>query len=228
MEGWKVGGYNGFRIFHRVGMSLLHRFSGLGGRRAAAPRMAVALATAVGLAAVLVGCGSLDSASNRVATFMSPYKIDIVQGNFVSREQAALLRVGMPKTQVRDLLGTPLLTSVFHGERWDFPFTFVRQGQEPQSRRVTVYFKGDVVERFEADNLPTEAEFVSSLDSGRSTGKVPVLQATPEMLARIAAERAEADKARAGANPANPAAAPAPRPSAVTAPDRYPPLESTR
>ncbi|MDI1245459.1 MAG: outer membrane protein assembly factor BamE, partial [Rhodoferax sp.] len=62
----------------------------------------------------LTACGSLDQASNRMVSVVTPYKIDIVQGNFVSREQAAALKQGMSRVQVRDILGTPLLVSIFH------------------------------------------------------------------------------------------------------------------
>lgn len=132
--------------------------------------------------ASLVACGSLSDGSTRIANVITPYKMDIVQGNFVSKEQAAAVQPGMSRTQVRDILGTPLLVSVFHADRWDYVFTFKRQGLEPQARKVTVFFKGDVLERIEADPLPTEAEFVASLDSGRKSGKVPVLEMSEESL----------------------------------------------
>ncbi len=135
--------------------------------------------------ASLVACGGLNSASTRIAGVVTPYKMDIVQGNFVSQEQAAALKVGMSRGQVRDILGTPLLTSVFHADRWDYVFTFKRQGLESQARKVTVFFKGDAMERLEADPLPTEAEFVATLDSGRNSGKVPVLELTPEQLEKL-------------------------------------------
>ncbi len=181
---------------------------------------------ATSLALALMGCGSMggtsttggaEAAGNRLITTFSPYKIDIVQGNFVSKEQAQALKPGMSRLQVKDILGTPLLASVFHADRWDYVFTFQRQGLAPQARAVTVYFKNDVLERFAADNLPTEAEFVSSLDSGRSTGKVPVLEATPEALAKFAP--APVSRPLTGAPAANPAVLP-------LAPERYPPLES--
>jgi outer membrane protein assembly factor BamE len=161
---------------------------------------------------LLVGlgaCSSLDQASNQVVNLVGVYKIDIVQGNFVSREQAAALREGMTRVQVRDILGTPLLTSVFHADRWDYVFTFKRQGFEPQSRRVTVFFKGDILSKVEADPLPSEAEFVASLDSGRTAGKVPVLEMSPESL------KATAAPAQAAASKALP-----PMPAS------YPPLEN--
>jgi outer membrane protein assembly factor BamE len=108
--------------------------------------------------------------------------MDIVQGNFVSAEQLAAIKPGMSRLQVRDLLGTPLLASIFHADRWDYVFTFRRQGVPLQARQVTVYFKGDVLERIDADSMPSEAEFVASLDSGRKTVKVPVLEMAPDTI----------------------------------------------
>ncbi|MDD2879990.1 MAG: outer membrane protein assembly factor BamE [Rhodoferax sp.] len=135
-----------------------------------------------GLFVTLSACGSVDGASNRLVSVVTPYKMDIVQGNFVSREQAAALKEGMSRTQVRDILGTPLLTSIFHADRWDYVFTFKRQGLESQARRVTVFFKDDVLAKVQADALPTEAEFVASLDSGRKASKVPVLEMSEDSL----------------------------------------------
>jgi len=145
-------------------------------------RLATRLSLIFAASTSMVACGSLNGASTHIASIVTPYKMDIVQGNFVSKEQAAAVQPGMSRAQVRDILGTPLLTSVFHADRWDYVFTFKRQGLEPQARKVTVFFKGDVLERMEADALPTEAEFVASLDSGRQTGKVPVLEMPPESL----------------------------------------------
>ncbi len=159
--------------------------------------------------ASLVACGSMDSASNRIAGLVTPYKMDIVQGNFVSKEQAAAVKPGMSRAQVRDILGTPLLTSIFHADRWDYVFTFKRQGVEPQSRRVTVFFKGDALERMEADPLPTEMEFAASLDSGRRFAKVPVLELSEEELKNLPV----------------PAKKPEPKPLPPL-PASYPPLES--
>lgn len=156
-------------------------------------RRSAGLALFLAASASLVACSSLDGASNRIASVVTPYKIDIVQGNFVSREQAAVIKPGMTRGQVRDILGTPLLVDIFHADRWDYVFTFKRQGMEPQSRKVTAYFKGDLLERLDADPLPTEAEFVASLDSGRKPAVVPVLELTPEALALLPALTKTAD-----------------------------------
>jgi outer membrane protein assembly factor BamE len=146
----------------------------------------------------------------------SPVKIyqpEVVQGNFVSKEQVQALRAGMPRQAVREILGTPLVTSVFHAERWDYAFTIRRQGSEPQLRRFTVYFKGDVLDRVDGDPLPTEAEFAAKLDTRRPPSKLPELKATPEELAKL--------PAKSGAATSNANASPA------TLPASYPPLEGT-
>ena len=77
-------------------------------------------------AAVLAGC---------------PYKIDIQQGNFVSQDQVDLLKEGMSKEQVRSILGTPLLTDIFHADRWDYVYTFRPSGGKREQRGLVVIFQ---------------------------------------------------------------------------------------
>jgi outer membrane protein assembly factor BamE len=167
-------------------------------------RCCLVLVAGAGLAA----CSSFDTSSVDITRVISPHQIDVVQGNFVSSEQVAQLRPGMGRQAVRDLLGTPLLQSVFHSDRWDYVFTFKRKGQETQLRKVTVFFKNNAMERFDADALPSEAEFVASLDSGRRSGTVPVLEASEESLKQF------------------PPVAAAPEPKAPPPPrSSYPPLE---
>ena len=174
------------------------------------------LAGRLALILVTVALGACSSVRERLpdvsTAIITPYKIDIVQGNVVTREQAEVLKPGMARAQVRDILGTPLVASVFHANRWDYVFTFSRQGQEPQRRRLTVFFKDDVLEKVDADPLPSETEFVASLDVRRRPGKAPALEATPEQLKNFAERNA--------ASPASPVPAPA-APSTS-----YPPLES--
>ena len=161
--------------------------------------------------AALAGCGSLDGASNRIAGIVKPYKVDVVQGNFVSREQVQALQPGMSRQQVREILGTPLVTSLFHADRWEYVFTLKRPWEDIQTRKLTVFFKGDVFDRSEGDEMPTETEFVATLGARDSKPKVPVLQATPEQLSKY---------------PARPkSAAPAALTPAAPLPSSYPPLE---
>ena len=96
--------------------------------------------------------------------FFSPYRPDIQQGNFVSQEMMAQLKVGMTKDQVKFLLGTPLMADVFHGDRWDYPFRLAKGNGELTTSAVVVYFDKDgKVERFEGGNLPTEQEYIARI-----------------------------------------------------------------
>lgn len=184
--------------------------------RAAGRRSGAACALLLGALLALSGCSSLREKLPDVpgiGSLVTPYKIDIQQGNVVTREQAQALQPGMARAQVRDILGSPLLTSVFHADRWDYVFTFLRQGQPLQERKLTVFFKGELVKRIEADELPTEAEFVASLDTRRKFDKAPPLEATEAQL------KAFQDR--------NKASAPAPAPLLPSA-TNYPPLEPAR
>lgn len=140
------------------------------------------------------------------------YKPEVVQGNFVSREQVQALRAGMPRQAVRDVLGTPLVTSLFHADRWDYAFTIRRQGSEPQQRRFSVFFKNDVLERVEGDPLPTEAEFAAKLDSRRPPSSLPELKASESDLAKFPAKSVGTSVAV--------------EPVGSAAPVSYPPLEN--
>jgi outer membrane protein assembly factor BamE len=111
---------------------------------------------------------------------ITPYRMDIVQGNVVTREQAAAIKPGMSRLQVRDILGSPMLTDLFHADRWDYVFTIKRPGTEPQRRALVVYFKDDKLERLDAPELPTEREFVASISRKQPERQPPVLELTAE------------------------------------------------
>ena len=118
---------------------------------------------------------------DRLFGAITPYRVDVMQGNVITQELAASVKPGMSREQVRDVLGSPLLTSAFHADRWDYVFTMRRQGVEPQRRSVVVFFKGDVLERIEAPELPSEKDFVTSIRRARASGSAePVLALTDE------------------------------------------------
>jgi len=180
-------------------------------------RVLLAVGGAALLAATLSACSSFNKATQGMADALTLYKPEVVQGNFVSKEQVAALQPGMTRLQVRDILGTPLLTSVFHGNRWDYVFTMRRQGVEPQNFRLTIFFDGDIMTRFEGDEMPSETEFVDRL-SPKKDFKVPPLEATEEQLARFPAP-ASSPASAAESNEVPTGAAPA---------GHYPPLEAPR
>ena len=111
---------------------------------------------------LLTGCESLRRTDSFLG-IITPYRIDIVQGNAITREQAALIKPGLTRLQVRDVLGTPLVADPFHANRWDYIFTLRRPGTDLQRRSVVVIFEGDFVKSMEAPELPSEREFVASI-----------------------------------------------------------------
>ncbi len=84
------------------------------------------------------------------------YRINIQQGNFLDQGAVDTVKPGMTRSQVRYLLGTPMVADSFNKERWDYIY-YLKKGRSRQvdSRRVTVYFEGDKVARLDK---PTAAE----------------------------------------------------------------------
>lgn len=185
----------------------------------------LSLATAVrlsGICAVALlatACSSLKSASGSLASpetmfgILQPYRIEVVQGNVVTQEVMAQIQPGLGRQQVRDILGAPVLTDIFHDNRWDYVFTIAKQGVAPQQRRVSLFFKGNVLDRVEADPLPTEHEFVASVErpgTASTQNKSPDL--TPEQIAALPVPAKPTVARRAPQGPAR----------------DYPPLEAGR
>ncbi len=163
----------------------------------------------IALASLLAGCQSLQSSDSFLGV-ITPYRLEIVQGNVITREQAEVVKPGLTRAQVRDVLGSPLLADPFHANRWDYVFTIRRQGAEPQLRRVVVLFKGDAFESIDTGgDLPSEREFVASIDTLKTSRNPPTLALTEEQLKALPA----------------PARPPAPDPVPPAPTRSYPPLE---
>lgn len=167
------------------------------------------------LAGSLLACGTVSDATRGLADVLTLYKPEVVQGNVVTAEQVAALRPGMTRLQVRDILGTPMMASLFHADRWDYVFTMKRQGVEPQHYRLTTHFEGDRLARFDGDDMPSEAEFVERISRKRKI-KVPELEASPEQLERFDPPETLSSLPSAAT------------PDAPAAPGQYPPLEDGR
>jgi len=174
------------------------------------------------LLALLGGCSYLPTwdslpsvTGEKVLGVLTPYRVEVVQGNVLTKEMVARVKPGMPKAQVRDLLGSPLLTDVFHEARWDYPFTIRRQGAPYQQRLVVAYFDGDKLKSLEVpDDLPSEIDFVASVNTFKPSSKEPKLQLTE-------AEREALPPPKRSAEAAPTAAAEGPAPGRT-----YPPLDA--
>ena len=160
-------------------------------------RAALVAASAV---AVLAGCSTYDSVTQRFAQSITPYRITVVQGNFVSAEAAAKMRVGMSRAEVKSVLGTPLLADMFHADRWDYLFYFKRGSTSiVQQRDFIVNFANDRVANWSGgDDLPSELELLADIDGDRLGKK----KAAAERAAEKAADAARAASAAVATAPA--------------------------
>jgi len=87
------------------------------------------------------------------------YKMNIQQGNYLVAESVSQLKEGMTRSQVRFLLGTPMVPDAFNDDRWDYYYFFSsRQYKEPLKRRLTVYFADEKVARYENLGVPTQSD----------------------------------------------------------------------
>ena len=116
------------------------------------------------------GCKQLPD----VPTIISPYKIDIQQGNVVTQEMIAKLKVGMTRAQVRFALGSPLVVDPFRTDRWDYVYSYQKQGKEAERRRVTVIFDEDRLVSIAGDVVPVDG----TLTPGKPTDKSSTTRAT--------------------------------------------------
>jgi outer membrane protein assembly factor BamE len=89
---------------------------------------------------------------------ITPYKMDIQQGNFVSQEMVAQLKPGMTREQVRFILGTPLVADIFHADRWDYVYWREAPNGKREERRVALFFSADnKLERIAGDVVSSAA-----------------------------------------------------------------------
>lgn len=99
----------------------------------------------VPLILILAACSSV-----KVPT---PYRIDVQQGNALEQESVEKLKVGLTRSQVRFLLGTPLVVDPFHKNRWDYVYNYRKAGKLTEERRLALFFDGDVLARIEAEGF---------------------------------------------------------------------------
>lgn len=85
---------------------------------------------------------------------IGPYRIDVQQGNALDQENVARLKPGLSRSQVRFLLGTPLVVDPFRTDRWDYVYQYRKAGALTEQKRITLFFDGDTLARIEGDLPP--------------------------------------------------------------------------
>ena len=103
----------------------------------------------------LAGCSTIgDAIPNALDNLPLVYRPTIQQGNVVTQEQIDALKPGMSRSQVRFIMGTPMLVDVFHQDRWDYTYTRGVGSRIEEIRRTTLYFEGDRLARITGDLRP--------------------------------------------------------------------------
>lgn len=134
----------------------------------------------------------LNGCSTKLVPAITPYKMDIQQGNHVSPEALAKIKPGMTKSQVRFALGTPLVNDPFHANRWDYIYRLQKRGRLVEEHKATLIFDGDILTKIDTD--------------------IPLPPPAPEAAPETAPETAASAPATpAVTSPLNPAAEPAPK-----------------
>ena len=107
------------------------------------------------LALPLASCDSL------YIPLLTPYKMDIRQGNYVSFDMRQKLKVGMTKAQVKYVMGTPMINDPFHANRWDYVYRLQHDRKITEKQNLTLYFEGDnlarIVDGLSAEEAPASA-----------------------------------------------------------------------
>ena len=102
------------------------------------------------MALALAGCKQ----APELPSVLSPYKIDIQQGNAITQPMISKLKAGMTRAQVRFALGSPLIVDPFRTDRWDYVYLYQKQGKDAQRHRITILFEDDKLARIEGDVVP--------------------------------------------------------------------------
>ena len=123
----------------------------------------------------------------------SVYKLEIQQGNVVTQEMIDKLKPGMTRSQVRYVLGTPLITDPFHPDRWDY-YYYLRRSKEKtgESRHLTVIFKNDVLAEVKGDTrvkpaAPAKGEPGTNPSGAPPAANAPAQSSTEPGSARLRA-----------------------------------------
>ena len=107
---------------------------------------------------LLVLAAALPACSAPRIPGITPYRIEIQQGNFISQEMLSQLKAGMSKEQVRLAMGTPLLADAFHADRWDYVYWREAPDGKRESRKLAMFFTDGKLVRVDGDVTPAKEE----------------------------------------------------------------------
>ena len=124
---------------------------------------------------VLAACSNAPQITN----YLSPYRIDVRQGNFVTQEMVAQLKPGLSREQVRFILGSPLVADMFHVERWDYVYRFRPGRGEAQQRRLAVFFQDNKLTRVTGDVVADDGSAAEAPKTAARVIDIPAPASAP-------------------------------------------------
>lgn len=152
---------------------------------------------------------------------VKPYKLDVQQGNVVTSKMLLQLRPGMTKSQVRFIMGTPLLQDSFHGNRWDYVYQLRENGKIIEQRRVILDFENELLKSVRGDVVPVGSDKAKAPEEAGNTGTRVVEPTKPEekgMLDKLKFWEKNKAKKDAAKIKAEESAAPMAAPTELTSP----------
>lgn len=117
--------------------------------------------------ALLTGCGAK-------MPVIKPFKMDIQQGNVVTSKMLLQLKPGMTKSQVKFIMGTPLIVDSFHTNRWDYFYQMRQEGKIKEQRRVILEFDKDLLTRVRGDVVPEGTAGAAAGDDSSATKTITI------------------------------------------------------
>jgi outer membrane protein assembly factor BamE len=102
---------------------------------------------------------------------IKPYRMDVQQGNVVTSKMMLQLRPGMTKSQVRFIMGTPLIADSFHANRWDYIYRMQKDGKVVEQRHVILEFEDDQLKRVRGDVIPAGTDGAAAGSEAKPSGK---------------------------------------------------------
>lgn len=122
------------------------------------------------LSVFLTGCSGISMPSFSMPHLPSIHKFDIQQGNVITQEMIDQLKPGMTKSQVRFIMGTPLVADTFNQNRWDYYYSLVPGKGEEVREQVSIFFEDDKLVGFRGDYIPSSvAPPPANTESGSET-----------------------------------------------------------
>ena len=115
------------------------------------------------LAMLCVSCGT-------ALPSIKPYKLDVQQGNVVTSKMLLQLRPGMTQSQVRFIMGTPLIQDSFHGKRWDYVYQMRESGKIIEQHRVILDFENDLLKTVRGDVVPSGSDLTKPDGTSENIG----------------------------------------------------------